>query len=234
MTSTRIFVRGLPYDVTDAEFKKHFHGPSNITDIKVIPQRRIGFVGYNSAEDAKKAAKYFNKTFIRTSRLSVELATPIAQAEIKDPDGTLDNGASREGTEASSGKKRKWEEEKPGKGDAKLQEFMQLSRSKKNKSAGDALNADDIQPTKQPVATKAVDDSGAQSDDEYEEIPSRINKRGVSPNTPTEQTAEVEQPAGKETLGGDAPNNDGGDVSDKDWLRSKMLPATIKEAPARY
>lgn len=234
MTSTRIFVRGLPYDVTDVEFKKHFRGPSNITDIKVIPQRRIGFVGYNSAEDAQKAAKYFNKTFIRTSRLSVELATPIAQAEVKDPGVALDNGASREGTEAGSGKKRKWEDEKPGKDDAKFQEFMQLSRSKKNKSAGDALNADDTQPTEQPVATKAVDDSGAQSDDEYEEIPSRTNKRGVSLDTPTEQTAEVEQPPVEDPLGGDAPDNDGGAISDKDWLRSKMLPAAMKEVPARY
>jgi len=234
MTSTRIFVRGLPYDVTDAEFKKHFHGPSNITDVKVIPQRRIGFVGYNSAEDAQKAAKYFNKTFIRTSRLSVELATPIAQAEVKDPDVTFDNGASREGTEADNGRKRKWEEEKPVKDDAKLQEFMQLSRSKKNKSAGDALNADDIQPTEQPVATKAVDDSGAQSDDEYEEIPSRSHKRRVSPDIPTRHSAEVEQPTVEETSGGDAPDKTGGGVSDKDWLRSKMLPAAIVEVPARY
>jgi len=34
-------------------------------------------VGYKSPEDAAKAVKYFNKSFIRMSRIGVEIARPV-------------------------------------------------------------------------------------------------------------------------------------------------------------
>ena len=76
--SSRIFVKGLPYNVTDADLRKHFSANGReITDLKLLPKRGIGFVGYKSPEDASKAVKYFNRTFMRLSKLSVELARPV-------------------------------------------------------------------------------------------------------------------------------------------------------------
>jgi multiple RNA-binding domain-containing protein 1 len=79
---TRIFVRNLPPTITQADFeahlRKHFSN-GHITDIKLIPQRRIGYVGYKSSEEAKQAVKKFHRSFVRMSKVSVELAKPVSR-----------------------------------------------------------------------------------------------------------------------------------------------------------
>lgn len=79
MESSRIFVKNLPPAISEAEFRKHFsaHG-REVTDVKLIPNRRIGFVGYKSHQDAAAAVKYFHKSFIRMSRIAVDLAKPVS------------------------------------------------------------------------------------------------------------------------------------------------------------
>ena len=78
MASSRIFVRGLPPSITEADFRKHFSAKGReVTDIKLLPKRRIGYVGYKTPEDANGAVKYFNRTFIRMSRVEVELAKAV-------------------------------------------------------------------------------------------------------------------------------------------------------------
>lgn len=77
MESSRIFVRGLPPNLIAEDFKKHFSKQSTITDAKFIPHRRIGYVGYKTPDDAAKAVKYYNKSFIRMSRIGVELARSV-------------------------------------------------------------------------------------------------------------------------------------------------------------
>lgn len=78
MESSRVFVKNLPPTISEAEFRKHFSTQGReVTDIKLIPHRRIGFVGYKSHDDAARAVKYFHKSFIRVSRISVDLAKPV-------------------------------------------------------------------------------------------------------------------------------------------------------------
>lgn len=77
MATTRIFVRGLPPSLTEDDFRSHFANKYAVTDIKLLPQRRIGYVGFKNAEHATAAAKYFNKSFMRMSRIAVELADPV-------------------------------------------------------------------------------------------------------------------------------------------------------------
>jgi len=78
MESSRVFVRGLPPDTTTADLKRHFSKISPVTDVRCIPQRRIGYVGYKSPADAADAIKYYNKCFIRMSRIYVEPARPVS------------------------------------------------------------------------------------------------------------------------------------------------------------
>lgn len=79
MASSRIFVKGLPPNITEADFRKHFSAKGReITDVKLIPQRRIGYVGYKTPDDATKAVKYFNKSYIRMSKIAVETAKPVS------------------------------------------------------------------------------------------------------------------------------------------------------------
>jgi len=79
MATSRIFVKGLPPSITEAEIRTHFSAKNReITDVKLIPQRRIGYVGYKTPEDASKAVKYFNKSYIRMSKIQVEAARPVS------------------------------------------------------------------------------------------------------------------------------------------------------------
>lgn len=63
--------------MTTDEFQRHFSKSSSITDAKLIPKRRIGYVGYRTPEDAVKAVKFHNKSFINMSRINVELARSV-------------------------------------------------------------------------------------------------------------------------------------------------------------
>lgn len=84
--SSRIFIKGLPPNIKEAELRKHFSaGNREITDVKLIPQRRIGYVGYKTAEDAAKAVRYFNKSYVRMSKISVESAKPVGSSPLIGP-----------------------------------------------------------------------------------------------------------------------------------------------------
>jgi RNA recognition motif-containing protein len=76
MESSRIFVRNLPSHFTEDDVRKHF-AKFPITDVKFFNHRRIGYVGYKTPEDAAKAVKYFNKTFIKLTKIYAEIARPV-------------------------------------------------------------------------------------------------------------------------------------------------------------
>ena len=77
MESSRIFVKGLPPNLSPDDFRHQFSKQSEITDAKLIPHRRIGYVGYRTPEDAAKAIRYHNKSFIRMSKITVEPARSV-------------------------------------------------------------------------------------------------------------------------------------------------------------
>jgi RNA recognition motif-containing protein len=79
METSRIFVRNLPPALNEADFRKHFALKGrDITDAKLIAPRRIGYVGYATHEDAVEAVRHFNRSFIRMSKIAVELARPVS------------------------------------------------------------------------------------------------------------------------------------------------------------
>ena len=80
LPSSRIFIKGLPPTISEEEFRNHFGAKFETTDAKLIPHRRIGYVGFKSPEEATKAVKYFNRTYIRMSKIGVELARPVGFA----------------------------------------------------------------------------------------------------------------------------------------------------------
>lgn len=78
MESSRIFVKNLPRNITEAQFRQHFAANGrDVTDVKLMADRRIGFVGYKTAEDAAQAVRYFNRSYIRMSKIAVEAARPV-------------------------------------------------------------------------------------------------------------------------------------------------------------
>ncbi|KAL0935337.1 Multiple RNA-binding domain-containing protein 1 [Colletotrichum truncatum] len=247
LETSRIFVRGLPPNITDADFRKHFSaGGREVTDVKVIPQRRIGYVGYKTPEVATKAVKYFNKSYIRMSRINVELARPIADPVLQKTKGvsgqlpvakTSESAALPPPTaEKDDGLNKKRKREDLDESDPKLREFLQVMQPGKNSSANEMLDVIDSAAVEEQK--KLLQDG--ESDDEYEAIPARPEKRQMreapkGDHRPAESLPEEDEampdvgPVPKpvpDATQDEAPavavnNNNGAATSDDDWLRSR-------------
>lgn len=203
MASSRIFINGLPPSITEAEFKKHFSQQHPITDAKLIAHRRIGYVGYKSPEDAENAVKYFNKSFIRMSKIGVEIARPVRSLsssfsgksltylQIKDETLPKSRKQQREdathvrkeelaaATAASSSNKRKREEAEEM--DPKLKEYlsvMQAPSKIKTWAVESLTNASEEPPAK--IQAIEAPGSGAESDDEYVAVPKKAKRKEAS------------------------------------------------------
>ncbi|RYP61646.1 hypothetical protein DL770_009754 [Monosporascus sp. CRB-9-2] len=196
MESSRVFVKGLPPNINETTFRKHFDYAGHITDIKLIPHRRIGYVGYKSPDEATKAVKRLNRSFIRMSKITVEPAKPVADPSLSKAK-PASNGVSVVSTlsnrnpapvEAASQNIKKRKREELDESDPKLQEFLgvMLPGGSTNKAHRDAVGAADEPPAK--LAAGSFPEN--ESDDEYEAIPSRrqneSNQESKKPRTTTE------------------------------------------------
>ncbi|KAI1324829.1 MRD1-like protein [Xylariaceae sp. FL0255] len=182
-SGTRLFIKGLPPNITESELQKHFSAKGQVNDTKCIPHRRIGYVGYNSPQDAAAAVKYFNRSFIRMSKIHVEIAKPIADPSLdkrSKPTATTRSNASAVAPTTSNpdipdtkSKKRKLDDlNEP---DPKLKEFlsvMQSSKSTANRVHGHMAEETEEPPTKIAAVVPADDESG----DEYQSMPTRLKK----------------------------------------------------------
>ena len=246
MESSRIFVRGLPPNLTSEEFTKHFSRQSPITDAKLIPQRRIGYVGYKNPEDATRAVKYHNKSFIRMSRIGVELARSVEEQSALRPAYNLANGGKRryrdERTDSTNdavptaGKKQRVVADTDKDGEAKLQEFLEVmqppSKSKTWKNQDTGLT--DVGRGLKDMASEEMREEKT-SDSEYEFVPGKqvIERATVREQDHVVQNAE--QGSIKDNQDDLVRNKDDSEepddqkvvveekapASDADWLRSR-------------
>ncbi|KAI1414855.1 RNA-binding domain-containing protein [Hypoxylon sp. FL1857] len=192
MDSSRIFVKGLPPNLNEADLRKHFASKGHITDVKLIPHRRIGYVGYKSSQEAAEAVKYFNRSFVRMSKIAVELAKPIADPSlIKAKERKSKPTAATETSLTTRTKPSSEPEAKPDnakkrkrdgldESDPKLQEFlnvMQPTKAPISKIHGIGTDATEEPPTKYLAVEEGA------SDDEYEVVPSRRKKSQPPENT---------------------------------------------------
>ncbi|KAI9850549.1 MAG: Multiple RNA-binding domain-containing protein 1 [Thelocarpon superellum] len=178
--SSRIFIRGLPPTLSDEDFRKHFAVHQPVTDAKLIPHRRIGYVGYKTAEDAMRAVKYFNKSFIRMSRIAVEVARPVADVRARRSFSTLDSdkGIRRHSHQASEGASQGVKRKRDGSlkvaEKEKLEEFLDVMQP----SSRSRTWADDRFPQEEPSERRpsigATDDV---EDDSFDHVLPR-SKRG--------------------------------------------------------
>ncbi|KAJ4998126.1 Multiple RNA-binding domain-containing protein 1 [Colletotrichum sp. SAR 10_66] len=247
LETSRIFVRGLPPKITDAEFRKHFSACGReVTDVKVIPQRRIGYVGYKTPDVAAKAVKYFNKSYVRMSRINVELARPIADPALQKTRGVSgpsfvakmsDSAAPLPpSAEQDDGSKKKRKREEVDESNPKLREYLSVFQPGK-KSAADEM-ADMMAPAAVKEQKKLLEDG--ESDDEYEAIPARPEKRQMreaqkGDQRPAEPLPEKDEPMPDAASVADpepdatqeegavpaAGVNNNAATTDDDWLRSR-------------
>ncbi|XP_045462313.1 probable RNA-binding protein 19 [Harmonia axyridis] len=73
---SRLIVKGLPKAITEDKLRNLFEKYGTVTDIQLKYKdgkfRQFAFVGYKDENDSKKAIDSLNKTFISTSRITVE------------------------------------------------------------------------------------------------------------------------------------------------------------------
>lgn len=232
MESSRLFVKNLPPTINEADFRKHFTtGGREVTDIKLIAKRRIGYVGYKTAADAAKAVKFFNKSYIRMSRISVEIARPIADPSLptahkvqhasnKLPTPEPEPKTKQTGDDGTN-KKRKREE--MDKSDPKLREYLDvMGQGQTSSSKLEGI----IGQSAEEIADVPMGNVEEESDDgEYETIPAPKTKRqkeDAPVAIPAVLAAEPATVDASQPVAEDA--NAAGqvaDATDDDWLRSR-------------
>ncbi|KAJ9151743.1 Multiple RNA-binding domain-containing protein 1 [Pleurostoma richardsiae] len=239
--SSRLFIKNLPPKISEAELRKHFStGGREITDLKLIQPRRIAFVGYKTPEDARKAAKYFNKSYIKLSRLWVELAKPITDPSLPTARKIQHGGVKLptpepeanevEKPELNTAKKRK--RDALDEADPKLKEFLEVMRPGQ-------VSSNKLEGIMDPVTAGESREAAAllppeeESDDEYEDIPSRPLKRSKDESrdvpAPVPSPPPRAGPAAEEgsdaapppTVQAEARGQPQINATDDDWLRSR-------------
>ena len=86
--SSRIIVKNLPKKITEEEIKNHFSQKGIVTDVKIMHKedgrsRNFCFVGFKDDQSAKDAIKYFNQTYLKTMKISVEKAKSQGDPSLK-------------------------------------------------------------------------------------------------------------------------------------------------------
>ncbi|KAK9849355.1 hypothetical protein MYU51_014657 [Penicillium brevicompactum] len=226
MESTRVFVGGLPPTCSNDQLKKHFSTRFQVTDAHVLPKRRMGFVGFKSHEAAQQAVKHFNKTYMKMSKISVDIARPIDSNAAEDAHPTRRRDATNNDSSMDSNLKRKREDKAQ---DPKLQEYLSVMGGS-SKTRTWANDDDMIKPSAEPVPV--INQPTQEEDEEFQELPSHPKK------AKTEKPAAVPQPAEPEPMVVDQsgedenqeapeqeqqaePEVEAAPLSDADWLRSK-------------
>lgn len=243
MESSRIFIRGLPPSLSVEDFRKHFSKHSPITDAKFIPHRRIGYVGYRTPEDAARAVKYHNKSFIRMSKIAVELARSVEEQQALKPrwnggnNGPGHHEKTGDETTPSLGKRQRGTSERDG-GDAKLQEFLQVmqppSKSKTWQNQ-DALPVSTLGEPAQETGAQEIgltDVAETKGDEAYEPIAKKQKKSKTYTQEPTIDHTSEPEAVTPEKVDQDETTQDRKEgtpelvteipaASDADWLRSR-------------
>ncbi|KAH8761200.1 RNA recognition domain-containing protein [Diaporthe sp. PMI_573] len=230
--SSRLFVKNLPPTITEADFRKHFAtGGREVTDIKLIPKRRIGYVGYKTPEDAAKAVKFFNRSYIRLSKISVEIARPISDPSLPTAKKVTPRVQNKLPTpepeprakEADANDKKR-KREGVDESDPKLKEYLDMMRPGQTTSSKlEGIYGQ--QPSEQKDVEMAVVPADAESDDEYETIPAKKPKHREEA-VEEASAAQVHAPPPvvdpPQDIDQDMPDAKGpADATDDDWLRSR-------------
>lgn len=215
---SRIFTRNLPPNISEADFRKHFaqRFHSSITDLKLFAQRRIGYIGFKTPEDATAAVKYFNRSFIRMSRISVELAHTPATAPPNHAPPTAKKPVpvtKHHMTPEQSPLKRKRPDVESAE-DPKLKEYLEAMKAPSKKTWADEVP----QPVNETAQIETEPEK--QPEMEIEEDPAlKKRRRGIEPEAPAAPTmvsvSSDERREEQQSPLLDKP------VDDMDWMRSR-------------
>lgn len=147
---SRLIVKNLPKDIKEDRLRSLFSTKGEITDLKLCKTkdgkfRRFGFVGFKTKEEADDAVKYFNNSFIDTSKIQLELARNLGEKSEIRPWSKYSKGSSA--YEKLHNKDEKLPEHPKGSSinDENFNESKTI-RKKKNKPVSEEVNELDDDP----------------------------------------------------------------------------------------
>ncbi|XP_021736206.1 multiple RNA-binding domain-containing protein 1-like [Chenopodium quinoa] len=209
---SRIIVKNLPKYATEDRLKEFFSEKGEVTDAKLMrtregKNRQFAFIGYRTEKEAEEAIKYFNKSFMDTSRIICEVAWKVGAMDIPRPWSQYSKEKQEIKPEKSS--KILSGKTKPDKkssnlsnenDDAKLKEFRQVMqpRSKSKMWANDL-----VVPTH---------DQSGKGNKEHGTLKKDLKQLNREENS----GREVEMPDENQVLGGDDED------SDTDYFKSRV------------
>ncbi|KAM7332124.1 hypothetical protein ACRRTK_008832 [Alexandromys fortis] len=217
---SRLIVKNLPNGMKEERFRQLFSAFGTLTDcsLKFTKDgkfRKFGFIGFKSEEEAQAALSHFNRSFIDTSRITVEFCKSFgdptkprawskhAQKPSQPKQSSQDSIPSD--TKKDDKKKKVPSDLEKLKEDAEFQEFLSIHQKRAQVAtwANDALNTELPRAKTKPASDYLNFDSDSDSGQESEEEPT-----GEEPEE--EQGLQTKAATQKE-------------LSDMDYLKSKMV-----------
>ena len=98
---SRLCVKNLPKHCDEKRLRQHFaqSGEGEVTDVRVMrtkvgKSRLFGFVGFRTPHAAAAAQKHFARSFIDTSRITIEASKPMGDDSLARPWSRYSQGSS--------------------------------------------------------------------------------------------------------------------------------------------
>jgi multiple RNA-binding domain-containing protein 1 len=98
---SRLCVKNLPKHCDEKRLRQHFaqSGEGDVTDARVMrtkegKSRLFGFVGFRTPQAAAAAQKHFARSFIDTSRITIEASKPMGDESLARPWSRYSQGSS--------------------------------------------------------------------------------------------------------------------------------------------
>ena len=142
---SRIIVKNLPKNITEDRLSQHFSSQGTVTDVKLMKTkdgvfRKFAFIGFQNDDESHKAIGFFNKTFIDSSKIVVEVALPFGDGNLARPWSKYSSGSSAndtsKGTSSVDNKKRKKRqsaaESEDSDDDEEFKEFQEVHKKDRN------------------------------------------------------------------------------------------------------
>uniref|UniRef100_A0A8C5AKZ4 RRM domain-containing protein n=1 Tax=Gadus morhua TaxID=8049 RepID=A0A8C5AKZ4_GADMO len=221
---SRLIVKNLPNGMKEERFRELFAAIGTLTDctLKFTKDgkfRKFGFVGYKTEEDAVKAQQHFNRSFLDTSRVTVEMckafgdpsktkawskhsqtAAPPAPAAVVDTDSLKDNKSKRSSTHQSK---------------SSFREFV-LVHTKRNQVPTWANDSTPLESSRPPAKAEPRVARKPAANDDYLNFDSDQSEDEEQEEEEEEQGTGAEPAETKEALKSG--------LSDMEYLRSKVAP----------
>ncbi|KAM7050550.1 putative RNA-binding protein 19 isoform 2-T2 [Molossus nigricans] len=217
---SRLIVKNLPNGMKEERFRKMFTAFGTLTDcsLKFTKDgkfRKFGFIGFKSEEEAQRALNHFNKSFVNTSRITVEFCKSFgdptkprawsrhAQKPSQSEQPAKDKDSVPPETKKDKKKKAAGELEKL-KDDTEFQEFLSVHQKRTQVAtwANDALDAEPPKGKSEPASDYLNFDSDSGQESEAEGAAEDPEEDGLEPKAAVQKG-----------------------LSDMDYLKSKVVRA---------